>query len=340
MIKWLSIFVGTLLSALQVRRELAMENLVLRQQLAVYKQGKQRPQLTDTDRRFWVVIASIWSRWRTALNIVQPETVIRWHRIGFRWFWARKCVKHGRPPIDPRIKALIHQMCTANPLWGAPRIHGELLKLGIDVSEATVSRYMIRRPKPPSQTWRTFLENHSRELLALDFFTVPTANFRVLFVLVILSHERREILHTNVTDDPNERWIAQQTLEVVGTDDFFRFLIRDCDVKYGEYFVRRVSSAGLRHVVTAPGSPWQNAYAERIIGTIRRECTDHTIVLSERHLRRVVRRYADYYNRVRTHLALAKDAPARRVVQLPDQGSIRYRRHCGGLHHEYYRQAA
>lgn len=282
----------------------------------------------------------MWPPWREALDIVQPETVIRWHRKGFRWLWTRKCAKHGRPPVDPKIKALIRQMCRANPLWGAPRIHGKLVKLGIDVSEATVSRYMIRYPRPPSQTWRTFLKNHAGDFLAVDFFTVPTASFRVLFVLVILSHDRRKILHTNVTGEPNERWTAQQVLEAVGTEETYRFLLRDGDVKYGEYFVNRVTSAGLRHVVTAPGSPWQNAHAERVIGTIRRECTVHVVVLGEQHLRRVVRKYVDYYNGVRTHLALGKDAPEGRAVSPPETGSIRSRRHCGGLHHEYFRQAA
>lgn len=340
MIKWLSVFMRAMISALRARRDLAVENLLLRQQPAVYKQHQRRPRLTDADRRFWAIIASIWPRWREALNIVQPETVIRWHRRGFRLFWTGKCATHGRPAIDPKIKALIHEMCRANPLWGAPRIHEELLKLGLDVSEATVSRYMIRSPKPPSQTWRTFLENHAGEVLATDFFTVPTATFRILFVLVILSHDRRRIMHTNVTAEPNERWIAQQILEAVGTEDCYRFLLRDGDVKYGEYFAHRVESAGLRHVVTAPGSQWQNAYAERVIGTIRRECTDHATILGERHLRWLMRRYVAYYNGVRTHLGLGKDAPDGRNTDPPERGGFRSRRHCGGLHHEYFRQAA
>ena len=340
MIKWLSIFIRALISALRTHRNLAVENLLLRQQLAVYKEDRIRPRLTNADRGFWTIVASIWPRWREALSIVQPETVIRWHRKGFRLFWTRKCTKHGRPTIDPKIKALIREMCRANPLWGAPRIHGELLKLGFDVSEATVSRYMIRCPKPPSQTWQTFLENHAGEFLAADFFTVPTVTFRVLFVLVILNHDRRRILHTNVTEYPNERWIAQQVLEAIGAEDSYRFLLHDGDVKYGEYFVSRVASAGLQHVVTAPGSPWQNAYAERVIGTIRRECTDHMIVLGEQHLRWLMRRYVAYYNGVRTHLALGKDAPAGRDTHPPDRGSVQSRRHCGGLHHEYFRKAA
>ena len=199
MIKWLSIFMRAPISALRTRRDPAIENLLLRQQLAVYKNDRKRPRLTNADRVFSTIVASNWLQWHEALNIVQPETVIRWHRKVFSLFWTRNCAKRGRPTIDAKIKALIREMWRANPLWGAPRIHGELLKLGLGVSEATVSRYMIRRTDPPSQTWRTFLENHASELLATDFFTVPTVTFRVLFVLVILSHDRQKILHTNAT---------------------------------------------------------------------------------------------------------------------------------------------
>ena len=178
-----------------------------------------RPRLTDPDRFFWVVLSRIWSGWCASLHIVQPETIVRWHRQGFRYYWRWKSRHRGRPKADPEIRALIHQMCRANPLWGAPRIHGELLKLGIEISETTVSKYMIKRQGPPSQTWRTFLQNHTKELIALDFFTVPTATFRVLFVLVILSHDRRRILHSNVTEHPTATWTARQLLEACGTDD-------------------------------------------------------------------------------------------------------------------------
>ncbi len=340
MTKWLSVFLNFFVSLFRTRSDLAFENLLLRQQLAALKEKGARPQLSTTDRFFWVLISKLWSRWRDALYIVKPDTVIRWHREGFRRRWARKCRKKGRPGLDPKIKLLIKRMSEANPLWGAPRIHGELLKLGIEVSETTVSKYLIRERRPPSQTWRTFLENHAEEIIATDFFTVPTATFRVLFVLVVPSHDRREILHTNVTEAPTAAWTARQIIEAVGVDVAPRYLIRDQDRKFGAYFSRQVESAGLREILTAPASPWQNAYAERVIGTFRRECLDHTIILSERHLRRVVRRYADYYNGVRTHLALGKDAPEPRLVQFPDNGPIRSRRHCGGLHHEYFRQAA
>jgi len=202
MTKWLSILLNSFISLFRTRRDLAFENLLLRQQLAVLKENGVRPQLSATDRSFWVLVSKLWPGWRNALHIVKPATVIRWHREGFRRHWIRKCRKKGRPGLDPKIKMLIKRMSWANPLWGAPRIHGELLKLGIDVSQTTVAKYLIRERKPPSQTWRTFLENHAKDIIATDFFTVPTATFRVLFVLVILSHDRRKRLHANATESP------------------------------------------------------------------------------------------------------------------------------------------
>jgi len=340
MTKWPSIFLRAIVSMFRTRRNLAFENLLLRQQLAVLKNKGGRPQLTQADRFFWVFSSRIWSHWRDALHIVQPETVIRWHRNGFRRYWALKCRKRGRPPINPNVRGLIRRMCEANPLWGAPRIHGELLKLGINVSEAVVSKYMIRYRKPPSQTWRTFLENHATDLLAIDFLTVPTATFRVLFVLVILSHDRRKIVHTNATEHPTAIWTAQQVLEAIGIDDTPKYLLRDNDAIYSDKFRQKVAALGLVEVSTAPRSPWQNPYVERVIGSIRRECLNHTIIVGERHLRRVVANYVRYYNSVRTHMSLAKDSPDLRPIYGPRQGGIVSRRHCGGLHHEYRRKAA
>jgi putative transposase len=231
-------------------------------------------------------------------------------------------------------------MCRANPLWGAPRIHGELLKLGIEVSETTVSKYMIKHRGPPSQSWRAFLENHAKEFIALDFFTVPTATFRVLFVLVILSHDRRRILHFNATEHPTAVWTARQLLEACGTEEVPRYLLRDRDSIYGQRFQRQVHALGITEVVMAPRSPWQNAFAERVIGSIRRECTDHMIILGVRHLRRTLTCYVRYYNKARTHLSLAKDAPNGHPVQPPGQGKVVELMRVGGLHHEYVRRAA
>jgi len=231
-------------------------------------------------------------------------------------------------------------MCSANPLWGAPRIHGELLKLGIEISEATVSKYMIHHSGPPSQNWRTFLHNHSNELISLDFLTVPTADFKVLFVLVILSNDRRRILHFNVTDHPTATWTAQQLVEACGMDEKPKYLIRDRDAIYGKIFSRRAQTLGIKEVVTAYRSPWQNPYAERVIGSIRRECLDHVIVLGPRHLKRVMTQYVYYYNGVRTHLSLCKDSPDRRPTQVPSEGRIVELNKVGGLHHQYLRKAA
>ncbi len=270
---------------------------------------------------------------------VRPALTLR-HRNGFRRHWTKKCRKKGKPVLDPKIRELIKRMSLANPLWGAPRIHGELLKRGIEVSETTVSKYLIRERKPPSQTWHSFLENHAKDIIATDFFTVPTATFRVLFVLAVLSHDRSEILHTNMTESPTAEWTACQVIEAVGVDNVPKYLVRDRDRKFSAYFSHQVASTGLREVLTSPASPWQNAYAERVIGTIRRECLDHMIILGEQHLRRTVKSYSNYYNRVRTHLSLDKDSMKERIVQFPNRGAIESRRHCGGLHHEYYPAAA
>jgi len=238
------------------QHELVAENLVLRQQLAVLKHGRSRPRLTDADRLFWVLLSRIWSDWRASLHVVQPETVLRWHRQGFRYYWRWKSRRRGRPKIDPEVRTMIRKMCQANPLWGAPRIHGELLKLGSEISEATVSNYMIRRRGSPSQTWRTFLQNHSKDLIALDFFTVPTATFKVLFVLVILNHDRRRILHFNVTQHPAAAWTARQLLEACGFEATPRYLLRDHDAIYGEKFHRQAKALGITEIPTAPRSLW------------------------------------------------------------------------------------
>lgn len=197
------------------RGELALENLALRQQLTVWKRSHPRPQLRRKDRLFWLGLSRSWSHWREALLIVSPATVVGWHRKGFRlfWTWISRRNHTGRPLVRPSVRALIRRMAEANPLWGAPRIHGELLKLGIEISERTTSRLMPKRGKPPSQTWTTFLNNHVQELVSIDFFTVPTATFRVLFVLVVLAHDRRRVLHFNVTEHPTASWTAQQMIE-------------------------------------------------------------------------------------------------------------------------------
>ena len=259
-------------------RHLALENLALRQQLAVYKKTLRRPKLHPSDRLFWICLSRLWAEWRQALLIVTPDTVLRWHRRRFRDYWTKlsRRPQVGRPSINPEIIALIRKMAAANPLWGAPRIHGELRKLGLEVAERTVSRLMPRRPTPPSQTWRTFLTNHVRDLVSIDFFTVPTARLRVLFVLVVLAHHRRRVLHFNVTAHPTAAWTAQQIVDTFPDDTAPAYLLRDRDAIYGDAFRQRVKGMRIQEVLTAAQSPWQNPFAERLIGSIRGECLNHS----------------------------------------------------------------
>ena len=248
------------------RRQLALENLALRQQLAVYKRMARRPKLRRSDRLFWVWLARVWVGWRQSLVIVTPDTVLRWQRRRFREHWTKLSSRptRGRPRVDPEITALVIQMAAANPLWGAPRIHGELLKLGIHVAERTVSRLLPKRRTPPSQTWRTFLTNHLRDLVSIDFFIVPTVRLRVLFAFVVLAHDRRRVLHFNVTEYPTAAWTAQQIVDAFPDDSAPSFLLRDRDSIYGDAFRQRVKGMGIGEVLTAAHSPWQNPFAERL----------------------------------------------------------------------------
>jgi putative transposase len=323
-------------------RQLALENLALRQQLAVYRRTGPRPKLRTTDRLLWVGLARVWAGWRQALVIVSPDTVLRWQRRRFREHWTRLSGRPtgGRPCVNAEIASLVRKMAAANPLWGAPRIHGELLKLGLDVSERTVSRLIPKRRFGPSQTWRTFLANHLLDLVSIDFFTVPTARFRVLFVLVVLAHRRRRVVHFNVTDHPTAQWTAQQLVDAFPDESAPAYLIRDRDGVYGQPFRHRVKGMGIEKVLTSPQSPWQNPFVERLIGSIRRECLNHVLVLGERHLRRILTRYLAYYHQARTHLALDKDAPDLRPIEFPAAGRIVQLPEVGGLHHRYTRQAA
>ena len=338
----LNLILQFLLSVFRTRQALILENAALRHQIDVLQRNSGRPSLRWRDRAFWDVLCSIWPNWRKSLYIVQPDTVVRWHRQGFRFYWRWKSRYRwpGRPRVSREIRELIRQMSQANPLWGAPRIHGELLKLGIDVSQATVSKYMVKPEHRPSQSWQTFLTNHARDIVSIDFFTVPTATFRVLYVFLVLDNARRKILHFNVTDSPTAKWTGQQIAEAFPWDTAPRYLIRDRDGIYGFDFTRRVSSLGIEQIVTAPRSPWQNPYVERVIGSIRRECLDHVIAFDEQHLKLVLREYVDYYHRSRTHLGLEKDCPVPRPVEPGVMGDIQSESILGGLHHRYTRRAA
>jgi transposase InsO family protein len=245
-----------------------------------------------------------------ALKILKPETVIRWHRAGFGAYWRWKSrPQGGRPQTPMKIRQLIREMSVANPLWGAPRIHGELLKLGIDVGQTTVAKYMAKRRRPPSQGWKTFLRNHADAIASMDLFVVPSISFRLLYGLLILQHSRRELLWLAVTTHPNAEWIARQPTEACGWKETPRYVVRDRDGTYGEAFVRRLRAMGIRDRPISARSPWQNGYAERLIGSIRRDCLDHVVVFGEQHLRHLLISYQRYYNEVRPHLSLKKDAP-------------------------------
>jgi putative transposase len=328
---------------LRARAGLHAEILALRHQLLVLQRSKRshRVQLGVADRVLWAWLSRLWSGWRSAVVIVKPETVIAWHRQGFRLYWSWKS-RHaqGRPSVSREVIDLIRRMSLANPRWGAPRVHGELLKLGFELSESTVAKYMVRHRRPRSQTWRTFLTNHSKTMVSSDFFVVPTVSFRVLFVFVILSHDRRRPVHVAVTEYPSSEWVAHQLLEAFPWDSAPRYLLRDRDRSYGEKFSAAVQWLGIREVLTAPQSPWQNPYVERLIGSIRRECLDHVIVRNESGLRRILRSYFEYYERSRTHLSLGKDAPVGRPIQPADAGQIVAIPQVGGLHHRYERIAA
>jgi putative transposase len=318
-----------------------LENLALRQQLAIYKRKQKRPRLVGRDRWFWAALSVVWKDWRRPLCVVHPDTVVRWQRERFRRYWAQlsnRPRKLGRPQIGRQVRDLIRSMARINPLWRAPRIHGELRKLGIEVSERTVSRVLQTVKRPPSQTWKTFLQNHIGEIVAIDFFTVPTIRLRVLFVFLVIEHQRRKVLHFGITEHPTAEWTAQRVLEAFSERNAKHYLIRDRDSIYGDEFRCRVQLLGMKEVITASRSPWQNAFVERLIGSIRRECLDHVVVLSRRHLRHLLKSYLTYYHRSRTHLALAKDAPEPRAIMR--RGEIIAIPQVGGLHHRYERRAA
>ena len=279
------------------------------------------------------------NNWKDNLVIVKPGTVIKWHRQGFKLFWKMKSKqKSGRSRVDIEVRKLIIQLAEKNKLWGIPRIHGELLKLGYNISQSTVFRYLqnLRRDKP-SQNWKTFLRNHSKLIISMDFFSVPTINFKLLYVLVVIEHHRRRIIHFNVTEHPTSFWTAQQIRNALFEENPYKFVIRDRDCKFGKYFGKKISYVGIKEIVTSYRSPWQNGYVERVIGSIRRECLDHFIVFNEIHLREILKEYFYYYNKFRTHLGLKKDTPEDRPIE--PSGVIASIPVLNGLHNIYFREA-
>ena len=317
---------------------LEAENAALRQQVAILQRKlRGRVQLTNGNRLFFVLLYRLFPSILKAMTIIQPDTVVRWHRAGFRRYsrWKSKDLG-GRPQITAELRTLIRRMSLENRLWGAPRIHGELLKLGFTVAQSTVAKYMAKQgPDHSGQSWRTFLRNHMPHIAAIDLFVVPTIGFRLLYGLVIVRLARRELVWINVTAHPTAHWIAQQITEAFPWDEAPRYLVRDRDAVYGSVVTRRLRAMGIRDKPISAGSPWQNGFAERLIGTLRRECVDHVIVLSEAHLRRTLTKFAGYYNNARIHRALAKDAPIPRPTER--RGVITSRPILCGLHHQYRR---
>ena len=319
------------------RRRLEAENLFLRHQLGIaLRRAPPRLRLHGRDRALLVWITRIWPSLLDLSQVVKPETILRWHRSGFKVFWRWKS-RHraGRPKIDRELRDLIRRMSMENSLWGAARIHGELLMLGFEVAQSTVSKYMVRGRRPPSQTWKTFLRNHAEAIAAIDMCVVTTLTFDRLFAFLVLGHDRRRLLWFEVTRHPTAEWLAQQITEAFPWGSAPTYLIRDNDGAYGHVFTRRVKAMGIRDRPISPRSPWQNGHMERVIGTVRRECLDRMLIFGESHLRQILTLYASYYNGSRTHLSLRKDAPLGRAVQR--YGTIAVTSVLSGLHHRYGR---
>ena len=343
MFRFVKLCFGTLVRLFRGRQNLLLENLALRQQLAVLKRRHPRPSVGLFDKIFWVVAGRVWSAWKLSLIIVTPETVVRWHRAGFRLYWrliSKARTWTGRRPTSKEVRELIFRMVSENPTWGAPRIHGELLMLGFDVSERTISRWMKRAPRNPEpvERWLAFLRNHREAIAAMDFFAVPTITFSVLCGFFIISHDRRRILHFNVTQHPTSTWIIQQLREAFPYRSSPRFLIFDRDSKYSVDVACAVRSMAIRPVRTSFESPWQNGVAERWVESCRRDLLDHIIAVNEHHLKRLLADYVRYYHDDRTHLGLGKGTPNCRTRSTASGRVLSFPR-LGGLHHRYDRAA-
>ena len=338
----LSALLTLLMTLLRSRLTLQREIVALRHQIAVYQRSVSRPRLRATDRLFWVWLSRLWSGWQHTLAFVQPRTVIAWQRKRFRDHWRRLSQQGtpGRPAMTQEVRDLIRAMWRSNPTWGSPHIVGELRTLGITVVKSTVEQYRPYVRKLSSPTWTTFLKNHVHDIVACDFFLVPTATCRVLFVFILLAHARRRIVHFHVTEHPTAQWTTQQIVEAFPWETAPRALLRDQDAIDSVAFQDRIKPMGITEVKIAPRSPWHNPSCERLIGSLRRDVLDHVIVLNERHLQRPLTVYISYDHRFRTHLSLDMDCPHPRAVESPEVGKVMALPEVGGLHHHDERQAA
>lgn len=322
----------------RLRPSIEAENLILRQQLVTLRlRSPKRVRVGFWNKLIFITLYRLFPSVLESIHIVQPATLLRWHRLGFRAYWRwNSGRKGGRPKIDVELRDLIRRISRENPLWGAPRIHGELLLLGFEVSQTTVAKYMMKgRTHGGGQTWKTFLENNKQGIASMDFVIVPTIQFKLLYCLVIINHARRKIVHVAVTTIPTTAWVAQQLIEAFPWNEAPKYMVRDNDPVFNGIVRRRMRHIGIRDRPTAPRSPWQNGYSERVNGSIRRECLDHILIFGESHLRRVMSAYVEYYNSVRTHLSLEKNSPNERQIRYV--GAICSAKHLGGLHHEYAR---
>jgi transposase InsO family protein len=342
MLRMLWLLIGIIPRFVRSRRDLILENLALRQQLAVLGLRRPQPRFAGTDKLFWAVLRRIWRGWRTVLILVQPETVARWHRAGFKLYWTRLSLHRarvGRKCISKELRELIFRMVGENPTWGAPRIHGELQMLGFHVSERSVLRWMRKAPRSPepAKRWAAFLSNHREAIAAMDFLTVPTLSFGILYCFFVIAHDRRRILHCNVTKYPTSAWVVQQMRETFPYDSAPHYLIFDRGPQFNNEVLETAKSFGIQPKRTSFRSPWQNGVAERWVGNCRRDLLDHVIVLNERHLKRLLIEYVHNYHDDRTHLALAKKTPGDRVAKKnPGAGwKIVSMPRLGGLHHRY-----
>lgn len=337
----LRLLFALLVRSVRSRRHLLLENLALRQQLAVLARRRPQPRFSAPDKLFWIVLCRLWPGWRKALILVQPDSVVRWHRSGFKLYWkwlSRNRKRPGRKCVSREVRELIFRMVNENKTWGAPRIHGELKMLGYDVSERSVLRWMRKAPRDPepAKQWTTFLNNHREAIAAMDFFTLPTLTFGVLYCFFVIAHERRRILHWNVTKQPTSAWVVQQLREAFPYDSAPGYLIFDRGTNFNEEVIDTVKSFGIQPKRTSFRSPWQNGVAERWIENCRRELLDHVIVLNRRHLKRLINEYVRYYNEDRTHLGLDKQTPAgRNAAKTSSSNKVVSIPRLGGLHHRY-----